>query len=648
VRLPLVIAALLALVLAAPAAAQQRQQLWPGVTYERGVQFTPSGPVALSILSGPRPGGTTTLEPVLSNGTLTGLETLTSMQRRLSRTATVAGVNGDYYNFRDGLPSGIFMRETQVASPPNGGRSSAGVATDGTLDVRRVEFYGTWRGTGPKRTLHTLNRVPERDQVALFTPAFGPSTPTVPGSRAVVLFPFPATVPNTDLEAPVVDVRSEPSVPIPLGGAVLVARAGAAERLAAEAPLGALASIRLIFRPSWDGIVAAIGGGPQIVRDGVPVYRAGEAFTSSQLAPRAPRTGIGQRADGSIVLVAVDGRQPGYSVGMTNFELAQALVRLGAVTGMAFDGGGSTSMAFDGTLLNRPAAGERTISTALMFHYTGVYVPPPRPVVSPNGDGVAERQTLAYKLVRPSTVTVRLLAPGGEVVHEETVARGPGRYRLAFPPPPVPPPPPPAPPAPPAPPPPTEPVPPPPPTEPPPPAEPPPPPAPPPPAEPPPPPAGTATRALQALPDPGPPREGRWRLVVDAVDETGQPSSMVQAFTVNTTLGFLRTAPRRLYLPPKGRPLAVTWRLSRPARVRVTIEARDGTVVRSFPYRRFRRGPATLVWNGLARGRVPVKGGAYVVRVVARNGLGAVELTRRFGVQRVKGPRPAARPARRD
>jgi hypothetical protein len=114
-------------------------------------------------------------------------------------------------------------------------------------------------------------------------------------------------------------------------------------------------------------------------------------------------------------------------------------------------------------------------------------------------------------------------------------------------------------------------------------------------------------------------------------------------FTVNTTLGFLRTAPRRLFLPPQGRALAVSWQLARPARVRVTIEARDGTVVKVFPLRRYPRGSAAVVWNGLARGRVPVPGGAYVARVVARNGLGSVELVRRFGVQRVKGPAPARR-----
>ena len=77
---------------------------------------------------------------------------------------------------------------------------------------------------------------------------------------------------------------------------------------------------------------------------------------------------------------------------MTNFELAQTLVRLGAVTGSAFDAGGSTTLAFDGALLNRPSdpGGERAVSTSLQLMYYGVYAPTPEPVVSPNGDGVAE------------------------------------------------------------------------------------------------------------------------------------------------------------------------------------------------------------------------------------------------------------------
>ena len=169
-----------------------------------------------------------------------------------------------------------------------------------------------------------------------------------------------------------------------------------------------------------------------LVRDGAPVYRANEAFTTSQLAPRGPRTAVGQRADGGVLLVTTDGRQPGYSVGMTNFELAQTLVRLGAVRGMALDGGGSSTLAFEGTVLNSPSDGrERAVSTALMLQYFGVYAPPPlEAVVSPNGDGVAEEQKLSFKVVRPSTVTVTLTAPDGiDRVRRRPAAREPGTLR---------------------------------------------------------------------------------------------------------------------------------------------------------------------------------------------------------------------------
>ena len=60
---------LFALALAAPGG-RAAARLWPGVTYDTGVQFTPNGPVAINILTGPRPGGTTTLAPSLSNDTL--------------------------------------------------------------------------------------------------------------------------------------------------------------------------------------------------------------------------------------------------------------------------------------------------------------------------------------------------------------------------------------------------------------------------------------------------------------------------------------------------------------------------------------------------------------------------------------------------
>ena len=68
------LAAGVAAVAAAPASAQApaKKTLLPGVTYEHAVQFTPHGPVALHVVTGPRPTGLYTLQPVLSNETITG------------------------------------------------------------------------------------------------------------------------------------------------------------------------------------------------------------------------------------------------------------------------------------------------------------------------------------------------------------------------------------------------------------------------------------------------------------------------------------------------------------------------------------------------------------------------------------------------
>jgi flagellar hook assembly protein FlgD len=432
-----VIVVAVALVPAAPALAQtpDRSLLMPGVTYMRDVEFTPHGPVVMHIINAPKPGGLYSLAPLLSNEAILGRERVSDIERRVSPTTTTAGVNGDLFNFRDGHPSGMLLRDGVLDHAPLRDRSSVGLSDDGTLRVDRVALSGFWKGTGQRRSI-TLNELANANGISLFTPAWGPNTPGVEGVEAV-LRPFPAAKPNTDLVGTVVQVGStNGSTAIPPDGVVLQARGSAAGKLAAEAPLGSQLTIRLTLTPSWSDVQQALGGGPAIVREGKPVFRANEAFSSVQLGPRNPRTAVGQRADGRILLVAVDGRQAGYSVGMTNFELALAMMRLGAVTASALDAGGSTTMAFDGQVLNRPSdpGGERAVAEALVVGYTGVYAPAPGvDVLSPNGDGVSETQTLAYKLVRPSTVKATLVAPDKSVREIDGGERASGMYRFTWP-----------------------------------------------------------------------------------------------------------------------------------------------------------------------------------------------------------------------
>ena len=587
-RLALVLGGGLALALAfASAALGQTTQLLPNVTYRDDVQFTPHGPVAIRVVTGPRPTGLYRLEPALSNETLTGRETVTSMERRLDTQGTAVGINADYFSFKDGHPSGILVRDGALVSPPNAGRSSLGISADGTLDVQRVKLRGSWQGLVARRTLNGFNATPGANGISLFTSDWGASTPRLPGSFAVVLSPFPTAIPDTDLVGAVADSEEGAPVDLARGTAVLVARGSAAKALAAEAPLGANVTIRLTLEPDWTGIADAVGGGPVLVSNGRPVFSANEGFTTSQLVPRAPRSAVGQLPDGRILLVAIDGRQQGYSVGMTNFELAQTMMRLGAVRAMALDTGGSTTLAFEGTLLNRPSDGrERPIATALMLVYSGVYAPPLKvPVVSPNGDGIDDSQQLSFKIVRPSTTTVTLEAPDGSTALQETGLRGPGIYHVAFPPPPTPQP------------------------------------------------AGSKRTARPA------PAEGRWKLSVSATDDQSQVSTATRRFWVNSTIGFLRVAPRTLLLPPRGRDLGIRWTQTRAARVRVQVETPQGILLRTVAQTTYPAGTVSVVWNGIRKDGRPAYGGLYKVVVTAQNGMGSVSLEQPLRIRRVAGPK---------
>jgi hypothetical protein len=399
------------------------QTLMPGVIYSRQVEFTAHGPVVMHVIAAPRPTGLFALKPILSNNAVLGNERVTSMQRRYSDEATVAGVNGG---------AGGLIRAGILDTAPADERSTIGVDTDGTVHVERVRLAGSWQGTGQRRILG-INEPPRANRTTLYTRAWGGRTPAESGSAYAILQPFPVAKPNTPLTATVTGYAPGGNQPIPADGAVLVARGAQAGFLTAEAPVGSRVTILLTLTPPWTNVPEAVGGGPVIVRDGKPVFRSFESFTSDQLASRSPRAGVGQLADGRIVLVAVDGRQPGYSTGLTNFELALAMMRLGCVTASALDSGGSATMAFDGKLLNRPSdrGGERAVAEALMLFYYGVYAPPPASrVLSPNADGVDDVEALSYKLVRASTVSATLTGPGGAVVPLDAGTRAPGVYRF--------------------------------------------------------------------------------------------------------------------------------------------------------------------------------------------------------------------------
>ncbi|GAA1465515.1 phosphodiester glycosidase family protein [Microbacterium thalassium] len=120
-----------------------------------------------------------------------------------------------------------------------------------------------------------------------------------------------------------------------------------------------------------DGAWNTLSFGPAIVEDGAVVSGIDQVeidtnFGNHSIQGDQPRTAVGVIDENHLVFVVVDGRQSGYSAGVTLPELAEIMVSLGASTAYNLDGGGSSTMYFNGEVVNSPSnGGERATSDIL-------------------------------------------------------------------------------------------------------------------------------------------------------------------------------------------------------------------------------------------------------------------------------------------
>jgi hypothetical protein len=107
-----------------------------------------------------------------------------------------------------------------------------------------------------------------------------------------------------------------------------------------------------------------LGGAPRLLRNDrihITAKREGKAADTG----RNPRTVAGVRADGTVLLITIDGRQPQWSLGATLEEAAKTARALGATDALSLDSGGSTAMVVGKKVVNRPSEGERAVSNGL-------------------------------------------------------------------------------------------------------------------------------------------------------------------------------------------------------------------------------------------------------------------------------------------
>jgi exopolysaccharide biosynthesis protein len=347
----------------------------PGLAFGQYAMASPHGPLAVSILSADPN------EPTLRFDTAIAEDHVISGGERTSamglRTGAVAGVNGDYFDIgRTYQPQGMLVRNGELIRGPV---DRAALAIDRDKHVTFAEFHleGAVHAEGRTFPITQVNDWPA-GYVTLITPAFGKTLPAEAGTT------FASLEPLGDGKHYRVDQVQRVDAPLPVSfGIAFGPKAGAS--------LHPGETVELSYRtdPPIDGAVAAIGGGPILVRNGA-WYEDPHAPAPDERDYRWPVIALAQLGNGRLLLVAVDGRHPERSVGMMRPEFGQLLLRLGATDAMALDSGGSVTLVSRAvgdqnvTVRNVPSdnSAERWVSDALFLYSSA----PPPSIVTPASD----------------------------------------------------------------------------------------------------------------------------------------------------------------------------------------------------------------------------------------------------------------------
>ena len=336
--------------------ATERTRLADGLVHYRLQRSDPATVVNVAWQSAD---ATEDLRVVLSNDAIAGFHPQAELTSAMClRVDCLVAVNGDFFA-GEGQPVGAVVSDGRLMRSPNPKHHQFSVAADGSLSTGSLE----WRGTVVPTDLQPLeldgvNVVRDANELVLYTPSYGPSTGTNPYGVEVVLEVVrpggPIRVGQTNV-VHLAELRRAGETSIPRDGAVLSGHGRAATALLdlwdrlGDGEVSKEALLRLDVEPD---AVDSIGGSPILVRDGRRWY----ATDDRELYRfRHPRTVVGWTAAGDLLLVTVDGRQPGYSEGMTMAEVADLMIGLGADEAINMDGGGSTSFVVNGDVVNRPS-----------------------------------------------------------------------------------------------------------------------------------------------------------------------------------------------------------------------------------------------------------------------------------------------------
>lgn len=312
--------------------------------------------------------------PIITNGKyLFGGKTISSEVERLSKEDInlVGGINADFFSLKTGVPMSNLVVNGEIITKDASGQDSLGIMEDGTAFMSYVQLFSVLiRESGEETLIHNINKYRQPYAIYMMTDKFSDTTKNETEGIDVILGSVDGKMKIGEMLEAVVEAVEETKGEreIPKGKIILTV-----DKNAPEEYVNSIASLEV-------GEKVKISFGVQGDERWKDIYLGmgavgGKLITKGEINPNledgaAPRSAIGIKDDGTIILYTIDGRQTGHSYGVKLKTLAERMRELGCVEAINLDGGGSTSIVSllpgdkVASLKNSPSDGkERKVST---------------------------------------------------------------------------------------------------------------------------------------------------------------------------------------------------------------------------------------------------------------------------------------------
>jgi len=307
------------------------------------------------------PGGS--IKPMVAYGNkLYGMSTINTVEKYLIAQGypVVGGINADFFSLKTGLPLGPVITNGIIRSS-DAGSSAIGFFENGSAFIGKPNMQINLTTETQTINIDHINKLRTPYGLYMLTSDFSGNTRNSTAGVDVILGSVQGDLKiGSSLTAVVEEITPyDSAIAIPEGKLILTiddkGPSDKREQLLNLIP-GETVTITVTSEDErWNNVKEAVGGGEILIQDGQIQPGLGSDV--------APRTALGIKANGEILLYTVDGRQTGYSNGYSVKQLAGRLLDLGCVSAINLDGGGSTAIKSvypgesESTLINKPSDG---------------------------------------------------------------------------------------------------------------------------------------------------------------------------------------------------------------------------------------------------------------------------------------------------